>query len=82
MPSPILHDPISIDATVQLNERLCELVREAVAKGASHTDVVKAILTWTVEQTYATGGYPQTRLVMLDALEHILLREITKKNAA
>jgi hypothetical protein len=73
---------MSPDPAQQLKERLGELVHEADAMGVSHTDAIKAILTWAVEQTYATGGYPHTRLVMLDVLEHILLQEITNKNAA
>ncbi|MEJ2228498.1 MAG: hypothetical protein P8Y67_09725 [Alphaproteobacteria bacterium] len=73
---------MSPDHTQRLHNSLDALVREADAMGISHTDAIKAILTWSVEQTYDTGGYPYTRLVLLDVLEHILLLDITNKNAA
>jgi hypothetical protein len=82
MTSPILQDRALPAPSQRLHESLGELLHEATASGISHNDAIKAIMAWAVEQAYATGGYPHTRIVMLDVLEHILLLDITNKNAS
>ena len=37
---------------------------------------------WAAEQSYAAGGYPHARSLMLDTLEDVLLLDMMKKNAA
>jgi hypothetical protein len=80
MLASILQDSTLPDASQQLHESLDELLREATASGIPQNDAIKAIMAWAVDQAYATGGYPHTRIVVLDVLEHILLHDMTNKN--
>ena len=82
MTSPTHQDRGSPDPLQRLNESLGELLREATASGISHNDAIKTIMAWAVDQAYVTGGYPHTRIVVLDVLEHILLLDMNNKNTS
>jgi hypothetical protein len=65
-----------------VRDRLDQLLREGGQMGLAHHDVIRAVMSWAAEQGYAAGGYPQTRSLMLDALETVLLLDASKKKNA
>ena len=78
----IAHRNHAHDASEALRERLEHLVREMSAPGLTHQDIIRAVMGWAAEQSYAGGGYPHARSLMLDTLEDVLLLDMMKKNAA
>ena len=64
-----------------LVERLDNLVREAGNLGMAQHETVGAIMEWATKRSYAVGGYPRARSMMLEALETVLLAEATKNSA-
>ena len=64
-----------------LVERLDNLVREAGILGMAQHETVGAIMEWATKRSYAVGGYPRARSMMLEALETVLLAEATKSSA-
>jgi hypothetical protein len=65
-----------------LGERLDDLVREADGLGLTQHETVRAVMEWAAERSFAAGGYPRARSLMLEALEAVLLADVTKKNSA
>lgn len=74
--------PGSAAAAALVGERLEALLREAAVREMPLNDVIRAVMAWAAEQSYAAGGYPHARVMMLDMLETVLLRDAAKKTAA
>ena len=69
------------EAAENLRERLESLLRESDTDLAPQ-DIIRTVMGWAVEQSYAMGGYPQVRALMLDTLEEVMLRDAMKERAA
>ena len=67
-----------------IGDRLESLLKEAGQQGVPPHDVIKAIMAWAAQQSYAEGGYPHAKSLMLDTLEAVLILEAAamKKTAA
>jgi hypothetical protein len=65
-----------------LETQLDQILKTAPQLGLTQELALDAIVSWAAGRAYDLGGYRAAKTLMLNALEDVLLRDASAKNAA